>query len=186
MNAVMKPLTGTNLVNAGKQAKAHIDAAERHSGKAEEQYKAAGAYLVEAKQSVKHGEWLPWLEKYGIATQTASLCMRIYGDPEILRETRERKAKHERDTRKKSVHGRNLRAVPSASDPIEEDCDDCNTDEERWQRSFRNMAGDATTARAYWTRQFGKWQEFEKPSDLLRLAKQVVREWEEIVVVLEK
>lgn len=186
MNAVMKPLAGTSLVNAGKHAKAHIDAAERHSGKAEENYKAAGAYLVEAKQSVKHGEWLPWLEKYGIAQQTASLCIRIYGDPDVLNDKRKTDREYQKRKRESTTTRSNLRSVPSPSDPIEEDCDDCNTDEERWQRSFRNMAGDATTARAYWTRQFGKWQDFEKPSDLLRLAKQVVREWEEIVVVLEK
>jgi len=74
-------LTGKELVQAGQQAKAHIDAAQRHEGKAEEQYKAAGAYLAQAKRSVKHGQWLGWLGQYKIAERTAQRCLLIYEDP---------------------------------------------------------------------------------------------------------
>ncbi|HEU4806403.1 MAG TPA: hypothetical protein VFS91_11475 [Nitrobacter sp.] len=32
-------------------------------------------------------------------------------------------------------------------------CDDCTTDQERWQRSVMNMAGEAISLPAYWTQQ---------------------------------
>lgn len=121
---VIVRLTGTALVQAGQQAKAHIDAAERHSGKAEEQYKAAGAYLVKAKSSVKHGQWLPWLKKYGIAQQTASLCMRIYEDPEVLTQERERVKEAVRKHREAKAPLRNgdlTSKQPTLPDPVQEE-----------------------------------------------------------------
>jgi ParB-like chromosome segregation protein Spo0J len=64
-----------------------------------------------------------------------------------------------------------------ASDPIEEPCDDCNTEEERWQRSLGNMAGDAVSLPSYWTREFGEWEKFEVPTSLVTLVKQAAKAW---------
>jgi hypothetical protein len=68
-----------------------------------------------------------------------------------------------------------------SSDPIEEPCDDCNTEpfgpEERWQRSLGNMAGDAISLPSYWTREFGDWEKFEVPTSLVTLVKQAAKVW---------
>ena len=67
--------------------------------------------------------------------------------------------------------------APLPSDPIEEPCDDCNSEEERWQRSLGNMAGDAVALPSYWTPEFGEWENFEVPSSLATLVKQAAKAW---------
>jgi Protein of unknown function (DUF3102) len=38
----------------------------------------AGEYLIEAKQELKHGAWLPWLQEHcGMSQRTAQLYMRL-------------------------------------------------------------------------------------------------------------
>lgn len=73
-----------------------------------------------------------------------------------------------------------------AADPIQEDCTDCNTEQERWQHSLGNLAGDAVSIRAYWTREFGEWEKFEVPSSLVTLAKQAAKVWTELAADLSK
>jgi hypothetical protein len=73
-----------------------------------------------------------------------------------------------------------------ASDPIQEDCTDCDTLEQYWQRSLGNLAGDAISMRSFWTREFGKWQKFEAPSSLVTLAKQAAKVWTELAAELAK
>lgn len=92
-------LAGKELTHAGKQAKAHIEAAERHAGKAREQYIAAGRYLADAKRSVPRGEWLQWLGKYGIAPRTASRCMLTYQNPSSYDEANAAEAERQRTQR---------------------------------------------------------------------------------------
>jgi hypothetical protein len=67
-----------------------------------------------------------------------------------------------------------------SGDPIEEACTDCRDTEERWQRSLGNLAGQAIALRAYWSREFGKWQKFEVPGSLAQLAKQAAQAWNEL------
>ncbi len=177
-------LSGQALIQAGQQAKAHIDAAERHAGKSEEQYKAAGAYLIKAKQSVKYGHWLLWLKSYGIAQQTASLCMRIYGDPEVLTKVRERNVRAARKYKEKQTtmsHG-NLHPVA----PIQEDCDDCTTAEQRWERSCTSFLGDVASMEAYWRKEFGDWEKFERTTALVALAKDAADKWKKLQSILTK
>jgi hypothetical protein len=49
-----------------------------------------------------------------------------------------------------------------------------------WQRSLSNLAGDAISMRAFWTRQFGDWEKFDAPSDLVTLAQQAAEAWQEV------
>jgi hypothetical protein len=67
----------------------------------------------------------------------------------------------------------------------EEFCDDCDGPQEFWERSLANHAGDAAALRANWTRQFGDWQAFEVPTDVLALAREAAAEWAAIVEQLE-
>jgi hypothetical protein len=71
-------------------------------------------------------------------------------------------------------------------DPVQEDCDDCTSDEERWQRSLSSMAGDAVSLSSYWTRQFGNWNKFVVPQDLATLATQASEAWKQIASELTK
>lgn len=72
----------------------------------------------------------------------------------------------------------NLRIVHTSADPITEGCPDCSTQEEEWQRSVMNLASDAISLPAYWSRQFGEdWKTFAVTSQLAALAKQAAEEW---------
>ena len=167
-------LSSKELVQAGQQAKAHIDAAERHKDKTEEQYKAAGSYLVRAKASLKHGQWLPWLEKMGIAERTARFCMQVYGESEVLERERERHRTKNRKARKSAVRTADL------ADPVQEPCDDCVTQQEQWARSASNILANIASMRAFWKREFGDWTKFERSTALITLAKQADAEWKEL------
>jgi hypothetical protein len=71
-------------------------------------------------------------------------------------------------------------------DPIEEECGDCNSNEERWHRSLGNLAGDAISLEAYWTRQFGEdWQRFAVPDDLVTLAQNAAQAWANVAKQLK-
>jgi len=72
------------------------------------------------------------------------------------------------------------------NEPLEEPCEDCNSPQEFWERSAANMAGEAISLRAYWTRQFGKWEKCEKPSHLATLARQAADEWNAIAEDLSR
>jgi hypothetical protein len=69
-------------------------------------------------------------------------------------------------------------------DPIQEECTDCDTPEQFWQHSLSNLAGDAVSMRAFWTRQFGKWEKFAVPSELVTLAKQAADAWSTLAKTL--
>jgi hypothetical protein len=51
---------------------------------------------------------------------------------------------------------------------------------ECWQRSLSNLAGDAISMRAFWTKEFGQWERFDRPSDLVTLARQAAEAWTEL------
>jgi hypothetical protein len=74
--------------------------------------------------------------------------------------------------------------VDLPDDPIQEPCTDCETPEQFWQRSLSNLAGDAISIRAFWTRQFGKWEKFAVPSELVTLAKQAAEAWQALAKTL--
>jgi hypothetical protein len=69
------------------------------------------------------------------------------------------------------------RNAPLLPDPIQEECSTCDTLEDRWQHSASSFLGDLTAMRAYWSKEFGNWEKFGKPSALVSLAKQADEEW---------
>lgn len=78
------------------------------------------------------------------------------------------------------------RVLEDAADPIEEACTDCVNDEERWQRSLSNMAGDAVSLSSYWMREFGQWDQFVVPRELATLATQAAEAWKQIASKLNQ
>lgn len=77
-------------------------------------------------------------------------------------------------------------ATPLASEPMQGACADCDTPEAHWQRSASNLAGDAISMRAYWTREFGDWEKFEVPASLVVVAKQAAQAWAQLSKELAK
>jgi hypothetical protein len=74
----------------------------------------------------------------------------------------------------------------AASNPVQERCaDHDDTAEEHWQRSLGNLAGDAISMRAFWTREFGHWEKFKAPSSLRTLARQAAQAWTELATAIE-
>jgi hypothetical protein len=56
-----------------------------------------------------------------------------------------------------------------------------DTPQEQWQRSVGNMAGEAVSLEAFWTKTFGKeWEGFDVPSDLVTLAREAADAWTQI------
>ncbi len=84
------------------------------------------------------------------------------------------------------IDGKRRRMPVRENDPVQEDCDDCSGPADEWQHSLSNMAGDAISAAAFWSRRFGNWKSFETPSELVTLAKQAARAWNEIASELER
>lgn len=102
-----------------------------------------------------------------------------------------RKARQASDQSEPEREGRDgkvyrLPSKPHASDPIQEECEDCDTPQEHWQRSVSNMAGDAVSMSAFWSREFGRWDKFEVPSPLATLVKQAAAAWTKLATDLAK
>lgn len=76
--------------------------------------------------------------------------------------------------------------VHTAADPVQEPCTDCETPQDHWQLSLSNLAGDAASMEAFWTRQFGDWKKFEVTSELVTLAEQAAKTWTQLASALTK
>jgi hypothetical protein len=63
---------------------------------------------------------------------------------------------------------------------IQEECEGCDSEEERWHHSLSAFAGDAIAISAFWEKQFGDWKRFSAPSHLVTLADQAAQAWEEL------
>ena len=59
---------------------------------------------------------------------------------------------------------------------IHDECEDCNTNEERWQRSCASMLGEMLSLRPFWRKEFGKWENFHATTALRTLAKEAADE----------
>jgi hypothetical protein len=57
---------------------------------------------------------------------------------------------------------------------------DCDTAQQRWEFSLRNLAGDAISLSAFWSREFGNWKRFNVASDLVTLAQQAADAWKQL------
>jgi len=60
------------------------------------------------------------------------------------------------------------------------------TEEERWQWSAANLMGDVIAASAYWKREFGEWQKFRPPPELLKLMDDATEAWDALRRALER
>jgi hypothetical protein len=92
-----------------------------------------------------------------------------------------------RDGRRRKLPGRT--AAFQMPDPdrdlLQDTHPDAITEEQRWQWSAANAAGDAIAMRAFWAREFGDWQRFKPPSELLTLAQDAVAAWQSLASDLE-
>jgi hypothetical protein len=75
-------------------------------------------------------------------------------------------------------HGMHLLEI--TADPPE----DGETRQDFWQRSLSNLAGEAISLRAYWTKHFGEWEKFDKPKEIKTLAMQAMAAWADIAAQL--
>lgn len=77
--------------------------------------------------------------------------------------------------------------IDTPSDPIVEPCTDCDTQEEEWQRSLSNMAGDAISLPAFWSRQFSEdWSKFKVTGEMLTLAEDAAATWSKLAIDLKR
>lgn len=126
----------------------------------------------------------------GISWQWANKLIRIHKGEISLDAYRERA----RDQDKKRPKRTRTRAGPGAgtdsgndktkprwTDPHDEPCADCINQEDQWQRSVLNNAGDAIVMSDYWTRTFGdKWKTFSVTADMERFAHEAAKSWKAI------
>jgi hypothetical protein len=85
------PLEGSNyLVDIAARIKAEHKAAKDSLQESVRHAIEAGTLLLEAKEQLKHGQWLPWLKDHcTISERTAQLCMRCAkGREEIEKQMR--------------------------------------------------------------------------------------------------
>jgi hypothetical protein len=54
------------------------------------------------------------------------------------------------------------------------------TPEQQWQWSLQSHAGDSIAMQAFWTRQFGKWENFKVTPEISALITQAVDAWKEV------
>jgi len=67
-----------SLADLAAKVQAEHKAVTDALSKAVEHALQAGAYLTEAKEQVKHGQWLPWLKRCGVSSRTAQLYMQLH------------------------------------------------------------------------------------------------------------
>jgi hypothetical protein len=155
---------------------------------------AAGRMLLDLRRRVEAegDDWWKWQQgKFTRSRKDIEKLMRMANadEPEAAAKAeRTINAEQHRSSRAKR-NGADVRAKPQpppVPDIIEEACDYCRTDEERWQYSLGFHAGQIVALRAYWQREFGDWQKFEVPSSLVTLAKQAAKEWSELVDELQR
>jgi hypothetical protein len=174
--------------------------------------KAVGLLLLEAKKLHPKGkDFEAFLNRVdGLKRSRAYDLMKLAGgrttDEELRKDARERQAKSRAKKKKPPVtqtpfengdvielEADSFRDVTESAEASAEasaevrkaEYADADTAEERWQRSLSNLAGDAIALRAFWRKEFGDWEKFKAPSDLITLAKQAADEWAAIASQLD-
>jgi hypothetical protein len=194
----------TGLVPLGTLSglvKASIAAGDKALDKAEQHYKSAGMYLLEAKKRLpveQPGKMFgaSIVGECRMSTSRAYELIAIAEGRLTLEEIRAKKnesskAAHAK-TRAAAKSGFPLNSGKTKSQqqtpgPTEDDCDDCDNAEQRWERSLGNVAGDAISLCSFWTREFGEeWENVEVPSTAVTLAKQAAKAWAELAANLTK
>ena len=180
------------------QTKAAWDRADLKKADADDWYVRTGKMLVELKGRVKHGQWLPTLEKLGRGEWRAQELMELAKGAKTIEEQRARGREKERKVRAKARHAADLEEpgtakpalrFPNLPDPEEPDDDYYGgepTLEERWQNSLANLCGDIIARPSYWDREFPGWNEFDCPSDIRKLVGEAERVLAFIVTYIAK
>lgn len=119
-------------------------------------------------------------EEIGVSDQTVGRARRRTATPVAVTK------RTGKDGKRRKMPRRKPKPEPPADVIIQEPCMDCNSEEERWQRSLSNLAGDAISMPAFWTREFGRWDQFDVSSDLITLAEQAAASWQQLIVDLKK
>ena len=57
--------------------------------------------------------------------------------------------------------------------------------QQRWQYGLDSLASWTISLPDHWTREFGDWESFEAPSDLITLAEQAAEAWTKIAAKLK-
>ncbi len=162
------------------QTKAAWDRADQKSADADDWYIRTGKLLIELKGKVDHGEWLPTLKKIGRSDRRAQELMEQAKGRKTLEEQRSRKRDHERKVRAKARHGADLpEPAQGKLYSIGE-----GQEEERWQNSLANLCGDLISCRAYWTKHFPGWEQFDCPSHIKKLVREAVTELDSITATV--
>ncbi len=183
----------TELVRDTNELYAEVEKARGH---AERACNLLGQMLAEAKRRKPKGiTWPAFVkENYDFSRSRADELIQIAEERTTVEKAREGKNASVKKSRAKStlrsveppLRSGGSNVVHLKSDPIQEPCTDCSTAEEFWQRSLGNLAGDAISIRAFWTRQFGEWEKFETPSSLVTLAKQAAEVWTKLAADLSR
>lgn len=92
-------LTAVELDHYGRQIKAHFNAAQKHKDKYFNHLQSAALLLVQAKEQLGHGKFLPWLDKHGINRKTAARWMQEYTDPAKVEQRRQEAREREQAMR---------------------------------------------------------------------------------------
>src|SRR5262249_9226800 len=74
----LEGIVSKRLTSVYKSGLAEHKAVTAALSKAVEHALQAGAYLAEAKEQLKHGQWLPWLKRCEISSRTAQLYMQLH------------------------------------------------------------------------------------------------------------
>ena len=84
---------------------------------------------------------------------------------------------------KRKRRKRKAKPAPHLGDPIQDPCLDCNSEEERWQRSCMTLASECN---AFWSHEFGKWESFEITTELITLAEDAGASWQQLARDLKR
>ena len=70
---------------------------------------------------------------------------------------------------------------PPKAQPADPRHDDAGTPEECWRRSFAGLADEVLAARTYWSQEFGRWQTFSVPPELVTHVVKAAAEWDALL-----
>ena len=104
----------------GRQAAAHIRHWQQYGKKAEQHRISAAQCIRQARDTIGHGEWYPWLKAHGIKPRTASRLLFEARNPEAAEKRRAEQAARDKEARvygKSATRGRNDKQLT----PLEQD-----------------------------------------------------------------
>ena len=181
-----------------KEIQELVKKGDKAKDKAEQYYTAAGIHLKTLKKKAPNqAAWEQLIKsRCGLSTSRAYELIQIADGRKTVAELRLGTAARMRKHRSRpSRDGQNKAAERAATtakvgaepkvqwptDPFDDEHADSKTPQDFWQCSLANMAGDAISLEAFWTRQHGEaWRSYPVPSHLVTLAEQAADAWREL------